>query len=75
MFKVSVTNVQKSGLQFSADVKVWWENDKENVQSFHAHTNRRGEGLWTGHKQTYGTSQFSVRTKAAFRAAIMRAFK
>ena len=73
MTTVSVTNVKKSGSRFDADVKVI--DYPENERSFHAHTNRNGCGLWTGDAQVYGTSQFSVRTKAAFSAALRRAFQ
>ena len=75
MFKVSVRNVGQSGRQFDADVTVMWPGDPESKQSFHAHTNHNGEGLWTGDSQVYGTGQFSVSTKAAFSSALRRAFQ
>ena len=74
MNKVSVRNVQQVGHRFDADVTVGWPDYPESDRSFHVHTNDNGRGLWTGDAQCYGTCQFDVSTKEAFRSAVRRAF-
>lgn len=77
MAKVSVKNLQEYGKAgFAAIVTVDELNEHGHPrQPYEVNTNRSGNGLWINDKQATGTSQFSVRTKAAFRAAMYRWFK
>ena len=67
--KVSVRNVKKSLVDrmFYADVTVT-DGITGEVKTYEVRTNNQGNGFWIGEKQVTGTSQFQVRSKAAWRA-------
>ena len=70
--RVSIRSVD--GARFAAQVTVLdtWLGER---QEHDCHTNSAGDGLWVDGQQVDGTCQFSVRTVAAWRAALRRWFK